>query len=55
MTGTEKVLINDWCQQFPSHSVGDLQFAPDGALYVSGGEGARSTTRLRAARRQPVR
>ena len=24
MTGAEKVLINDWCQQFPSHSVGDL-------------------------------
>jgi glucose/arabinose dehydrogenase len=40
MTGSEKVLINGWCQQFPSHSVGDLQFAPNGALYVSGGEGA---------------
>ncbi len=39
-TGTEKVLINGWCQQFMSHSVGDLQFAPDGSLYVSGGEGA---------------
>ena len=24
MTGTEQVLINDWCQQFPSHSVGTL-------------------------------
>ncbi len=40
MTGTEQVLINDWCQQFPSHSIGDLQFGPDGGLYVSGGEGA---------------
>jgi glucose/arabinose dehydrogenase len=40
MTGEEQVLITDWCQQFPSHSVGDLQFGPDGALYVSAGEGA---------------
>jgi len=36
----EQVLINDWCQQFPSHSIGDLRFGPDGMLYVSGGEGA---------------
>src|SRR5215211_985939 len=40
MTGDEKVLIEDWCQQYPSHSVGDLAFGPDGKLYVSGGEGA---------------
>jgi glucose/arabinose dehydrogenase len=38
--GPEQVLIEDWCQQFPSHSIGDLQFGADGALYVSGGEGA---------------
>ena len=25
--GSEKILIEDWCQQFPSHSVGDLRFA----------------------------
>ena len=36
----EEVLIQDWCQQYPSHSVGDLAFGPDGALYASAGEGA---------------
>ena len=36
----ETVLITDWCQQFPSHSIGDLAFGPDGALFVSGGDGA---------------
>ncbi len=40
MTGTEQVLIEDWCQQYPSHSVGSLEFGSDGALYVSGGDGA---------------
>jgi glucose/arabinose dehydrogenase len=40
MTGSEKVLIEDWCQQYPSHSVGDLAFGSDGKLYVSGGDGA---------------
>jgi len=40
MTGTEQVLIEDWCQQYSSHSVGDLAFGTDGALYVSHGEGA---------------
>ena len=40
MTGTEQVLIEDWCQQYPSHSIGSLDFGPDGALYVSGGDGA---------------
>src|SRR5215210_345976 len=40
MTGSEQVLINDWCQQYPSHSIGALAFGADGALYVSGGDGA---------------
>jgi glucose/arabinose dehydrogenase len=39
-TGTEDVLITDWCQQYPSHSIGSLAFGADGALYASGGEGA---------------
>lgn len=40
MTGPEQVLIEDWCQQFPSHSLGSLAFGPDGALYVTAGDGA---------------
>jgi glucose/arabinose dehydrogenase len=40
MVGTEQVLIEDWCQQYPSHSIGSLDFGDDGALYVSGGDGA---------------
>src|SRR5215210_7680992 len=40
MVGNEQVLIENWCQQYPSHSVGSLAFGPDGALYVSAGEGA---------------
>ena len=39
-TSGEQVLIEGWCQQFPSHSIGDLQFDSSGALYVSGGDGA---------------
>ena len=38
--GAEEVLIQDWCQQYPSHSIGALAFGADGALYVSGGDGA---------------
>ena len=33
-------LVDGWCQQFSSHSVGDLRFGPDGMLYASAGEGA---------------
>jgi glucose/arabinose dehydrogenase len=40
MTGSEQVLVNGWCQQFPSHSIGTLLFGRDGDLYASGGDGA---------------
>ncbi len=40
MVGPEQVLIEAWCQQFPSHSVDGIVFGGDGALYVSAGEGA---------------
>ncbi|MFI7701790.1 LamG-like jellyroll fold domain-containing protein [Nonomuraea sp. NPDC049480] len=39
-SGAETPLITDWCQQYPSHSVGDLQFGRDGMLYASAGDGA---------------
>lgn len=38
--GSEHVIINAWCQQFPSHSTDDIAFGADGALYVTAGEGA---------------
>jgi glucose/arabinose dehydrogenase len=40
MTGSEQVLVNGWCQQFPSHSIGTLIFGRDGALYAGAGDGA---------------
>lgn len=36
----QEELLQGWCQQFSSHSVGELEFGPEGALYVSGGDGA---------------
>jgi glucose/arabinose dehydrogenase/PKD repeat protein len=39
-TGSPTHLITDWCQQFPSHSLGTLTFGADKMLYVSAGEGA---------------
>jgi glucose/arabinose dehydrogenase len=38
--GTEHVLVEDWCGQFSSHSVGALNFGRDGTLYASAGDGA---------------
>jgi glucose/arabinose dehydrogenase len=43
MTGAEEVLVEDWCSQFPGHSVGGLTFGADGALYVSAGDAASAT------------
>ena len=40
MTGSEQMLVEDWCQQYPSHSIGTVEFGRDGALYASGGDGA---------------
>ena len=36
----QKVLVEGWCQQFSSHSIGDLQFGAEGDLYASGGDGS---------------
>ena len=36
----ELVLVEDWYQQYPSHSIGTIQFGPDGYLYAGGGDGA---------------
>jgi glucose/arabinose dehydrogenase len=36
----EEVLLEGWCQQSTTHAPGDLGFGPEGALFVSGGEGA---------------
>jgi glucose/arabinose dehydrogenase/PKD repeat protein len=38
--GGEQVLVEDWCQQYPSHSIGTVEFGADGMLYASGGDGA---------------
>jgi glucose/arabinose dehydrogenase len=40
MSGPEQVLVEDWCQQYPSHSIGSVEFGRDGALYATGGDGA---------------
>ncbi|MDG2113216.1 MAG: PQQ-dependent sugar dehydrogenase, partial [Actinomycetota bacterium] len=36
----ETLILWDYCEPNRSHSIGDLQFAPDGSLYVSHGEAA---------------
>jgi PKD repeat protein len=43
MTGPEQVLVEDWCQQYPSHSIGTVEVVDEGGrsvLYASGGDGA---------------
>lgn len=40
VAGAETVLLEGWRQQYPSHSIGQVEFGPDGALYASGGDGA---------------
>ena len=42
-TTTKTDLVHDWCQQFPSHSIGDLVFGRDGYLYASAGDAASFT------------
>jgi glucose/arabinose dehydrogenase len=46
IVGSPTVLIDDWCMPSPTHSIGSLAFGPDGALYVSGGDGAFFSTWL---------
>ena len=42
--GTEAPLVQDWCQQFPSHSIGTVEVGPDGYLYAGAGDGASYNT-----------
>jgi glucose/arabinose dehydrogenase/putative cell wall-binding protein len=39
-TGAEQVLVQAYCQQYPSHSNDDLWVGPDGYLYATAGDGA---------------
>jgi glucose/arabinose dehydrogenase len=40
MTGSEHVLVEDWCQHFVGHTIGTVEFGPDGALYAGAGDSA---------------
>lgn len=39
-TSTEQVLVEDWFQQYPSHSIGTVLVGADGFLYAGAGDGA---------------
>src|SRR4051812_33942426 len=43
LVDTKTLITGEWCQQYPSHSIGDLNFGPDGMLYVTGGDGSSFT------------
>jgi glucose/arabinose dehydrogenase len=43
MSGSEQVLVEDWCQQYPVHTGGGLAFGADGYLYFTGGDGSTAT------------
>lgn len=36
----QTTILSGWCQQYPSHSIGDLRIGPDGNLWATGGEGS---------------
>ncbi len=36
----QQILVESWCQQFLSHSIGDIEFDSSGALLAGGGDGA---------------
>jgi glucose/arabinose dehydrogenase len=43
--GQPQVLVDQqWCAQFPSHSIGTVALGPDGMLYVGAGDGASFVT-----------
>ncbi len=46
--------MTDWCQQFGSHSIGELAFDRHGALLVGGGEGANFNAPDTGNRGNPV-
>ena len=39
---SEQLMLDGWCQQFWTHSIGSLAFGADEKLYVSGGDGAHA-------------
>jgi PKD repeat protein len=43
VSANEIPLVTDYCQQYPSHSVGALETDASGRLYASGGDGASFT------------